>query len=523
MGIELTPAAKVLLATKGYDPVLGARPLRRTIQRDIEDAALREDPLRRAEARRDRGRGRRGRGRARRVHLPGCEEGRAARRPAGGDHGREPPRTAAPRPPDLLSTTAGPPPSGVAALLHASLWKLSSPIRDSVDATAGPPGGVLWGADTLRRRPEDRRGSRFLPRSSGRADCSAPTAGGTSSARYCSSCHWPHIRGPRRGGRGRRGTGSGRRGHASHRLPDGSPDEGRRQGPARHRLHRGIRHEAGPVLRDRPRPPHRRRPPRHRHDHGPSVVARPLPGEGRLGGHVRLTRLHRRRQAHRLGVLHPRHQHGHRRDHAGRSAPARAGRVLRCRREQGRRDGRPLAHLADQGAGAGAGGRRCAGRRGEFGLLEDQVARVGLGHPSKRMLAAINRIPDIRLVSSSAKASAGAAPADTISAGGNFVAALSYGDVSFVRRRDHDCRVRRQGCGVRPPVLRGRSRPDERSRRRGRVRAAGLLVRCVQARQPGRPGRRGRQRSHHGDPRRPGCEAASTGSPPRSTSPAGPP
>jgi ATP-dependent Clp protease ATP-binding subunit ClpC len=38
MGIELRPAAKVLLATKGYDPVLGARPLRRTIQRDIEDA-----------------------------------------------------------------------------------------------------------------------------------------------------------------------------------------------------------------------------------------------------------------------------------------------------------------------------------------------------------------------------------------------------------------------------------------------------------------------------------------------------
>jgi ATP-dependent Clp protease ATP-binding subunit ClpC len=37
MGIELTPAAKVYLAEKGYDPVLGARPLRRTIQRDIED------------------------------------------------------------------------------------------------------------------------------------------------------------------------------------------------------------------------------------------------------------------------------------------------------------------------------------------------------------------------------------------------------------------------------------------------------------------------------------------------------
>ncbi|MDT4921778.1 MAG: ATP-dependent Clp protease ATP-binding subunit ClpC, partial [Pseudonocardiales bacterium] len=37
MGIELTAGAKALLATKGYDPVLGARPLRRTIQREIED------------------------------------------------------------------------------------------------------------------------------------------------------------------------------------------------------------------------------------------------------------------------------------------------------------------------------------------------------------------------------------------------------------------------------------------------------------------------------------------------------
>ncbi|MFM8190960.1 MAG: ATP-dependent Clp protease ATP-binding subunit [Candidatus Nanopelagicus sp.] len=37
MGIELTPAAKALLAKRGYDPVLGARPLRRTIQRELED------------------------------------------------------------------------------------------------------------------------------------------------------------------------------------------------------------------------------------------------------------------------------------------------------------------------------------------------------------------------------------------------------------------------------------------------------------------------------------------------------
>ncbi|MDT7785241.1 MAG: ATP-dependent Clp protease ATP-binding subunit ClpC, partial [Pseudonocardiales bacterium] len=37
MAIELTDRAKMLLAKRGFDPVLGARPLRRTIQREIED------------------------------------------------------------------------------------------------------------------------------------------------------------------------------------------------------------------------------------------------------------------------------------------------------------------------------------------------------------------------------------------------------------------------------------------------------------------------------------------------------
>ncbi len=37
MGLELTDSAKVHLAEKGYDPTLGARPLRRAIQRLIED------------------------------------------------------------------------------------------------------------------------------------------------------------------------------------------------------------------------------------------------------------------------------------------------------------------------------------------------------------------------------------------------------------------------------------------------------------------------------------------------------
>ena len=37
MGLVLTDTAKAFLAEKGYDPLLGARPLRRTIQREIED------------------------------------------------------------------------------------------------------------------------------------------------------------------------------------------------------------------------------------------------------------------------------------------------------------------------------------------------------------------------------------------------------------------------------------------------------------------------------------------------------
>jgi ATP-dependent Clp protease ATP-binding subunit ClpC len=37
MGLEVTDAAKTLLGERGFDPVLGARPLRRTIQREIED------------------------------------------------------------------------------------------------------------------------------------------------------------------------------------------------------------------------------------------------------------------------------------------------------------------------------------------------------------------------------------------------------------------------------------------------------------------------------------------------------
>jgi len=37
MSLELTAAAKALLAREGYDPTFGARPLKRTIQRLVQD------------------------------------------------------------------------------------------------------------------------------------------------------------------------------------------------------------------------------------------------------------------------------------------------------------------------------------------------------------------------------------------------------------------------------------------------------------------------------------------------------
>ncbi len=37
IGLELTEAAKRFLAEEGYDPVYGARPLKRTIQRELQD------------------------------------------------------------------------------------------------------------------------------------------------------------------------------------------------------------------------------------------------------------------------------------------------------------------------------------------------------------------------------------------------------------------------------------------------------------------------------------------------------
>ena len=37
MGLEVSQEAKYLLADRGYDPTLGARPLRRAIQRLVED------------------------------------------------------------------------------------------------------------------------------------------------------------------------------------------------------------------------------------------------------------------------------------------------------------------------------------------------------------------------------------------------------------------------------------------------------------------------------------------------------
>ena len=41
MTLEITPAAKQMLAAGGLDPVFGARPLKRLIQREVVDAIAR--------------------------------------------------------------------------------------------------------------------------------------------------------------------------------------------------------------------------------------------------------------------------------------------------------------------------------------------------------------------------------------------------------------------------------------------------------------------------------------------------
>ena len=79
MAIELTPAAKGLLARRGWDPVLGARPLRRTIQREIEDQLSEKILFGEVRAGPDRHRGRRG-------PRPRCPRGLPGRRRQGQVH-----------------------------------------------------------------------------------------------------------------------------------------------------------------------------------------------------------------------------------------------------------------------------------------------------------------------------------------------------------------------------------------------------------------------------------------------------
>jgi ATP-dependent Clp protease ATP-binding subunit ClpA len=42
VSIDLTPKARRWLAEKGYDPLFGARPLRRTLQREVESPLSRK-------------------------------------------------------------------------------------------------------------------------------------------------------------------------------------------------------------------------------------------------------------------------------------------------------------------------------------------------------------------------------------------------------------------------------------------------------------------------------------------------
>ncbi len=78
MALELTTAAKELLATRGFDPVLGARPLRRTVQRDLEDVLAEKMLYGEVGPGPDRPGGRRGRGHRAALHLPRNPQVRAA-------------------------------------------------------------------------------------------------------------------------------------------------------------------------------------------------------------------------------------------------------------------------------------------------------------------------------------------------------------------------------------------------------------------------------------------------------------
>ena len=69
IGIELTDAAKLLLVERGYDPTLGARPLRRAIQRLDRGPAVRAAAVQAVPGRRDHHRRRRARPRVDRRHA----------------------------------------------------------------------------------------------------------------------------------------------------------------------------------------------------------------------------------------------------------------------------------------------------------------------------------------------------------------------------------------------------------------------------------------------------------------------
>ncbi|CAM5725564.1 ATP-dependent Clp protease ATP-binding protein [Streptomyces badius] len=89
MGIELSGEAKTLLAKKGYDPVMGARPLRRTIERQIEDVLSEKILFGELRPGSHRGSGHGGRGRRQDVHLPRRGEVGSARRPPDRAGGRQ--------------------------------------------------------------------------------------------------------------------------------------------------------------------------------------------------------------------------------------------------------------------------------------------------------------------------------------------------------------------------------------------------------------------------------------------------
>ena len=230
LALELTPAARALIAREGTDPAFGARPLKRTIQRLVENPLARallagrsspgDDRRRRGpgvgDARVLQRRSRHGRGRgARPARRPRPRDDAASRRRRRGRRGSVARRsTCRADEPDAAATAAS------SSTSRRSPMRFDDVVR-AARARCRRPAGAAGGADPGRaprpaqprrgppwdeaappggRRPCSSSSPRTRPARRGSCSPSAPTAAGTTRARsrFRAARAEPERRRPRR-------------------------------------------------------------------------------------------------------------------------------------------------------------------------------------------------------------------------------------------------------------------------------------------------------------------------------------